>query len=363
MKKYQICIISFLVSLLLSLGFSIPTFAHWADLAVAEILVKDLQTEITLTFPTNLVTVADDNRDGKLSDNEVSNHKNELEQFLSERIRLTNEIGENGSLAVALSNTTNLPKNLQTNNNTHSTLALTYTWLKPVSQLNINYNLFVPNVSTARCLATVIHKEKTQNLVFTPEKREFALLENSVWQQISSFLLLGVEHILTGYDHILFLISLLIMGGSLNYLLKIVTAFTVSHSITLSLAVLNIFTLPSQIVESAIPLTIIYVAVENLRRQKVRGRWLLTFAFGLIHGLGFAGILKEINIPHSNLAVSLASFNIGVEIGQIAIVCIAALILRYLYKKPWELTFRRLISYLIIATSFFWFMERAFFSS
>ncbi|MBD2204631.1 HupE/UreJ family protein [Calothrix sp. FACHB-1219] len=358
-RRYQIYLISFIGALLLTIGFSTPSQAHWADLAVAEITVEPTKTGIILTFPTGLVADSDDNRDGKLSTNEVTSHQTKLEKFLGDRIRLIDNQGEAGKIAVTPTN--NLPANIQSNTNTHTTLELTYTWSQPVSALTINYDLFLPNVPTARCLATVIQGGKTHNLVFTPEQQEFALIDASIWQQIGSFILLGIEHIITGYDHVLFLISLLMLGGGWRYLLKVVTAFTISHSVTLSLAVLNIVSLPVRFVESAIALTIVYVAAENFWRKDVRGRWLLTFIFGLIHGLGFAGVLKEIHLSQSNLAVSLASFNIGVELGQIAIVSLAFLVLRTIQKYPWELNLRRLLSGCVVAMGLFWFIQRAFY--
>ena len=353
----KISIISFFLSLLLSISFSAPSLAHWADLSVAEVMVGEKETTITLTFPTGLVAFSDDNRDGQLSREETTTHKTELEQFFGKKVRLIDNNRQKGVLAVAPSY--NLPPNIQSNTNTHTSLELTYTWSQPVVGLKINYDLFLPNVPNARCLATVIQEGKIENLVFTPEQREFSLINTSPWQQIGSFVLLGIEHILTGYDHILFLISLLMMGGGLGYLLKIVSAFTVSHSVTLSLAVLNIVSLPVSFVESAIALTIVYVALENFWCKNLRWRWLLTFVFGLIHGLGFAGVLKEISLTKSSLGLSLVSFNIGVELGQILIVFITFVLLQTLRKYPWELTFRRLVSGCIVAIGLFWFAQRA----
>jgi hypothetical protein len=357
-RRYRVRLISFIGVFLLAIGFSSPSQAHWADLAVAEVTVEQTKTEIILTFPTGLVAWADDNRDGQLSTHEVTTHQRQLEKFLGDRIRLVNE-GKPGKIAVTPSN--DLPADIQSNRNTHTILELTYTWSQPVRALMINYDLFLPNVPTARCLATVMQGGQTRNLVFTPEQREFSLINSSVWQQISSFVLLGIEHILTGYDHVLFLISLLMLGGGFGYLLKVVTAFTISHSVTLSLAVLDIVTLPVRFVESAIALTIVYVAAENFWRKDLRWRWLLTFIFGLIHGLGFAGVLKEIHLAHANLALSLASFNIGVEIGQIAIVSITFLGLRTIRKYPWELTLRRFLSGCVVVMGLFWFVERTFY--
>ena len=139
-----------------------------------------------------------------------------------------------------------------------------------------------------------------------------------------AFFRLGVEHILTGYDHILFLFALILRGGRLRSLLGIVTAFTVAHSITLALAVLGVVVVPSRIVEPVIALSIAYVALENIfRRRAASGRWVVSFVFGLVHGFGFAGALLELGLPPSGLIGSLVFFNLGVEAGQAMIVAAA----------------------------------------
>ena len=112
-----------------------------------------------------------------------------------------------------------------------------------------------------------------------------------------SFLKLGMNHILTGYDHLLFLLSLLIARQTFKQIATTITAFTIAHSITLTLTVLGMIDVPSSFVEPAIALSICYVALENIFRQKISYRWVITFVFGLIHGMGFADILKEMNIP------------------------------------------------------------------
>lgn len=345
----------------------IPAQAHWADLAVADIAVGDTETRITLTFPTGLVAFADDNQDGQLSTDEVNAHIVGLQDFLSKQIVLSD--GKNaGILHIEPVKIVQLPENLNVSAKTHSTLLLIYFWAEPVQELTMHYDLFLPGVSTASCLANILHKGQVQAFVFTPENREHSLISRSLWQQASSFILLGIDHIFTGYDHILFLISLLMLSGAgISYLLKVVTAFTVAHSITLTLAVLDIVTLSSQVVESAIALTIVYVAAENFWRKDPRGRWVFTFGFGLIHGLGFASALKEVGLPHSNLAVSLASFNIGVEIGQIAIVSmafvvmsLAFLLMRQLKKFSWEKSLRLSVSACAVVIGLLWFVDRAF---
>jgi hypothetical protein len=144
-------------------------------------------------------------------------------------------------------------------------------------------------------------------------------------ETLRHYVFAGIEHIAIGYDHIAFLLAVIVLGRRFWPLFAAVTAFTVAHSITLTLAVLELVVLPSRIVEVLIAATIVYVAVENFFVRDLRRRWWLTFAFGLIHGFGFASVLREYGIPDHALIPALAGFNVGVEIGQILIVAIAVL--------------------------------------
>ena len=154
----------------------------------------------------------------------------------------------------------------------------------------------------------------------------------------SDFLKLGIEHILTGYDHLLFLFSLLVVTRNFWPALKIITFFTIAHSITLALAGLNIVNAPSSLVEPLIAATIVYVGLENIiRKDKVTTfqRCMLTFFFGLIHGFGFAGVLKEMDISsiETGILVPLFSFNLGVELGQIAVALVVLPLIWRLHKQ------------------------------
>jgi hydrogenase/urease accessory protein HupE len=144
----------------------------------------------------------------------------------------------------------------------------------------------------------------------------------SLLSTLERYLVTGIEHIFLGYDHIAFLVAVVLWARRLVPVIKIVTAFTVAHSITLSLATLNVLAIPGTIVEPAIAASIVYVAMENFFTRNIDGRWRITFAFGLVHGFGFAGALREIGLPTNAVATALAAFNIGVEIGQVAIVSI-----------------------------------------
>ena len=148
-------------------------------------------------------------------------------------------------------------------------------------------------------------------------------------------------------------------GGNLSQLIKIVTAFTIAHSLTLTLAALNIVTLPAALVESVIALSIVYVAAENLWRKQTSHRPWLTFGFGLIHGLGFANILRDLTQTQSNLLLSLASFNLGIEIGQIAIAVLVFYGMSLIQKRQRKLILRYGASVLMICMGSVWFAERA----
>lgn len=193
---------------------------------------------------------------------------------------------------------------------------------------------------------------------------------------VRTFVASGIAHILIGPDHVLFLIGLLLLGGSFGRLALIVTAFTVGHSITLSLASLGIVSPPARYIEPLIALTIVVVGADNLlvlnERQKAtregRGdaardaRALFAGAFGLIHGFGFASVLQEFGLPRDSLAWSLVSFNVGVEIGQLAIVVLAAALLTLAIRlRPWLARPVAAIGSIgVILAGAYWFVDRVF---
>jgi hydrogenase/urease accessory protein HupE len=152
-----------------------------------------------------------------------------------------------------------------------------------------------------------------------------------------AFLMLGVEHILTGYDHLLFLFGLLVVCRDLRSVFTVITCFTIAHSITLALSTFDVVQLPPSIVEPLIAASIAYVGFENLLRgDSAKGRWLITFSFGLVHGLGFAGALKEFGIGSGRFGIvlPLVGFNLGVEIGQLSVAAVVLPVLWQLRKNP-----------------------------
>ena len=205
--------------------------------------------------------------------------------------------------------------------------------------------------------------------IFDPSRLEheyFTGTSDGRWAIIGRFVPVGIHHIVIGPDHILFLFGLLLLGGSLSSLIMIVTAFTLAHSITLSLAVLGVVTPPASIIEPAIALSIIYVGADNLLVSQ-EGRDLrawIALAFGFIHGFGFAGVLADMDLPRQALGWTLASFNVGVELGQLVIVALIATGLAAIRQQSAVASHRITItgSVVVMLAGAYWFVERVFFT-
>ena len=180
------------------------------------------------------------------------------------------------------------------------------------------------------------------------------------WESASQFILLGIKHILIGYDHILFLLALIVISLPIKEVLKLITSFTVAHSITLFLASLQIIQLNPRIVEAAIALSICYIAIENIYKKEIKHRWLLAFIFGLIHGFGFASILQDFTVDKSNLISLVLAFNIGVEVGQLLILAALLPVLYLLRMKFKSKSITENVSIAVFIMGFDWFLERAF---
>jgi hydrogenase/urease accessory protein HupE len=181
------------------------------------------------------------------------------------------------------------------------------------------------------------------------------------------FLELGIRHIWTGYDHLLFLFGLLLVCRRFKSIVAIISCFTIAHSLTLALATLNLVHFSSRLVEPAIAASIVFVGVENLARggSEPAGRWALTFLFGLVHGFGFASVLRELGVGSGGrgLAVPLLSFNLGVEVGQITIAAIVLPLVWQLRRGGWFVRYGALgMSAAVAAAGLFWFFQRTLFS-
>lgn len=208
-----------------------------------------------------------------------------------------------------------------------------------------------------------------QALRLTPaEPRAVIKSKPGRWQVARTYFVIGIDHIVFGYDHLLFVVALVLLLSGFWTVFKAVTAFTIAHSLTLIGTTLGLVGLPQQPVESIIALSIVFLAVEILKRKPHAPRlseripWVVAFAFGLLHGFGFAGALKEIGLPESDVPTALLTFNLGVEAGQLAIVgatmCVLGLLRHGLAAI--EQTVIKVATYAIGTIACYWFIERTF---
>jgi len=246
-----------------------------------------------------------------------------------------------------------------------------------IHHLTVDYRLLFDLDAQHKGLLRLSEETRTQTAIFSQESpaHSFAMGEGSVWQEVRLYLREGVWHIWLGFDHLLFLVTLLLpavlirQGGqwkavpdfaiALREVVSIVTAFTVAHSLTLSLAIFGLVWLPSRLVESAIAGSVVLAGIANLYPRITQRRWLMAFGFGLIHGFGFAAVLSDLGLPTDSLLLSLMSFNIGVEIGQLVIV-VGLLPLAYALRdsRSYQTLVLRAGSIAIILVALVWLAER-----
>jgi len=287
--------------------------------------------------------------------------KKSMESLLRLRLELR---GEGGALGAVIEGSEVLPERQAVR------FDLGFPGAEVPAVLNVRCRLFPYDPKHETFLNIYENGRLTRQEIFSGDRLEFEYYTGSLQGTLAvvrRFLRSGVHHIWAGPDHILFLLGLLLLGGGLGRLLVIVTAFTAAHSITLSLAALNLASPPSRIIEPAIALSIIYVGIDNLMVGK-QGRdvraW-IAFFFGFVHGFGFANVVREIGLPAQALGWSLFSFNLGVEVGQACIVVLVASLLAGVRRRDrlWSQRIATVGSMGIIVAGTYWFLQRIFFST
>jgi hypothetical protein len=276
----------------------------------------------------------DDNDDGAITWGELKTHRVAVESYLISKLELR---GENQKCKLK-------PNDYLVDNHTdgaYLVMPFSSDCSSNPSNLQIKYNLFFDVDPQHRGLMNLETSKGTQTAIFSPDNQDlrFQIHEQNAVSQFLEFVREGALHIWGGFDHILFLLALLLPSvlrrengrwkpvgnfrNALTSVLKIVTAFTLAHSITLSLAALEVINLPSRLVESTIAASVILAALNNVFPVvQERRRWLVAFGFGLIHGFGFASVLSDLELTRATLLKSLIGFNIGVELGQLSIVMV-----------------------------------------
>jgi hypothetical protein len=327
-----------------------------------DIALRDLDAAMTL----------DTNGDGLLSWGEVRQHESQLARYALQRLSL-----RNGGKPCA-----SKPGELLIDSHSDGTYAVLRFEARcdsAINALQVDYRLFADTDAGHRGLLNLALDGRTYTQVLGPDApmASFATGQNGAWRQFLGYLRTGIGHIWAGFDHLLFLFSLLLpavlvrrgrqwqassgLGDSLGDVVRVVTAFTVAHSLTLALATFGLLKVPSRISESAIALSVVAAALNNVWPVVTQRRWLVAFCFGLIHGLGFANVLGDLGLPRGALALALVGFNVGVEAGQLAIV---ALFVPLSYAMRTTLFYRRFVmtagSMGIALLAALWLAERAF---
>ena len=329
-----------LLALLLQLTQS-TAWAHKPSDSYLTLRATAASTDISVRWDIALrdldyVLQLDRDGNGELTWGEVRQRESDITRLATSRLTLTSA---DKACTWASASPLQLDKH---SDGTYAVLSLTAQCASLSSSLKAKYSLLFDVDPSHRGLVQWIAPgvENAQALVFGTESAEqtLALQAAGAWQTLKQYLKDGVWHIWIGYDHILFLLSLLLpavlirqagkwepaprLGGAFKEVLKVVTAFTLAHSITLSLAAMNFISLPSRLVESVIAASVIVAALNNLRGTIDKRRWIMAFVFGLIHGFGFASVLADLGLPQGALVLALVGFNGGVELGQLAIVAV-----------------------------------------
>ncbi len=346
----------------LVLGLATPnaSFAHKINTSYSDIVVGDdsLKVRVRLDDFDMLKMGIDENGDGVLFYEEMEGGLERAYAFVAQNM----SIQVNGESIVLLHGQGEVgPDN---EGNMFANLYFVADYIEPLEDLQMQIDWPETFGDDHKNLAKILLPGQPMvQAIFTAEtpNQQFAVAESkTLVEQFYEFLVLGVEHIFLGYDHIMFLLALIVVGGRLVNLVKIVSAFTVAHSITLCLAALEIVNLPDQWVEAGIALSIAYVAAENFWLKRTDSRWVLTFVFGLIHGFGFANVLRDLGLPTRGLVASLLSFNVGVELGQIAIVAVFFPWIVYLNRQTYQRTVVLAVSVFVGLFGLGWFVERVF---
>ena len=354
---------------------SVPAWAHKPSDSYLSLSIQDDhiegQWDIALRDLADAIGL-DSDGDGQLTWREVRNKHDEIKAYALSRLALS---------ADTQTCTTQVLEQLidHHTDGAYSVLKFRSNCDGAIERLHVDYRLLFDIDAQHKGLLRLTQSGHISTAIFSQESpaQEFSVAKRSRWNECIQFIHEGIWHIWLGFDHVLFLLALLLpavlvraadrwqAAGTFSSVcwnvVSIVTAFTVAHSLTLSLAALDIIRLPSRLVESTIAASVVLAGLGNLYPMMMTRRWMIAFGFGLIHGFGFAAVLTDLGLPHDSLLLSLVSFNVGVELGQLAIVA-TFLPLAYLIRHSWS--YPRLVltggSLAVIAIALVWFTERAF---
>jgi len=337
----------------LQAGCARQAFAHLGRISYSDVVIDGTTLSYRIRFAAHLIPGMSIGADGKTDRRSILAHEAEVVQWLGDGIQVL--VGGHACEP-------SLEDVLGPDRRDDLTVVLLYQCPSEISSLRIRFHPFDVVQPQFRNIVSIRRGAHSWSYVFSPEAPLLIFGDAGGSAQahggFADFFLLGVQHILSGYDHLLFLLALLLLGGSIRHLAGIITAFTIAHSITLGLATLDLFSLPPGPVEVAIAASIVYVAVENLIVSEADHRWMVTFFFGLVHGFGFAGVLREAGLTAGNTAIPLLAFNLGVEAGQLAVVLPTVPLLAFLRARLGERNVLIPLSCINIVIGVYWILQR-----
>jgi hypothetical protein len=297
---------------------ALPVTAHPLNAGLADITVSESEIAVRLSvnlFELDLLLSLDRDLDGRIQHAEIESQRRQISNYLATRVQVLVD-GKTLPMdagAFDVRNSDDGKPAFETTLRFRSSMALRGFTIKcePLTEFGTDH----------RIIARISRAGGSEQFVFQ-QGVAYQAGAHSTSAAVVQFVGLGAHHILIGYDHLAFLLALLLASGPWLSVVKIVTAFTLAHSVTLSLAALNVVSLPAWLIEAGIAASVVYVAIENLVSRRPRQRWLVSLGFGLVHGFGFAGVLHEMALPRDHLLAALFFFNLGVEVGQLAVISV-----------------------------------------
>lgn len=389
-SRYFICLLAFFCFVTVGVGASSPAQAHQTAMSTLTVEIRPEQREVDMLIAVSAMDLASFLKlsaasEGVLDDAQRTEFEPLFSAYLSPKLRAQNN-GQN--CPTSAEGFVQPDKRM---------VALFYrktlTCADALGEVTLVNRVLLEDVGGYTHYGRIQLGEDIHTTVFNPQSPTYtvevlaetqAMAEQSVFEVFSDFIWLGVLHILLGLDHVLFVLCLLLAAGDFRRLIKVVTCFTLAHSVTLVLGALDIVSIDPGVVEPLIALSIIWVSAEIFvaqRRSAVAGAaagqpglshtlvagkhlFLLTFVFGLLHGFGFSYVLRdEVSLPTGALVPALFSFNLGVELGQIAVVCVAFPLIVWMRKQRWGGRGAQAISVGVFAVALFWLVTRIFFNA
>ena len=298
-----------------------PLYAHLMPAQSGTLNVRDHAVFGALSIPVTALAAFDDDGNGRLSALELQRHQSALQQQVSTRLQLSNgtDPGTRDFLQLSVELVEDDPASA--GGGTHVLVLVKQSFANTPTHIAIHTDLFGPRGAEQQLAIKAMHDSIAEMAVLRARHPEHEFFQSPA-HVATQYTALGIEHILTGVDHVLFILTIIIAAAGWRYWLTVLTSFTVAHSITLSLGMLNVVRIAPSIVEPLILASIALMFALNIKRKAttLSTRAAIVFACGLLHGLGFASAMADAGLSGSNKLISLAAFNVGIELGQAMIV-------------------------------------------